>query len=482
MQQTVSAESIAVFIDVENFARSAEELGIPVFLKPIIERIREDGQIVFSRAYADWSQPRVARHLGEFRDITIEMTEVWTSEYGKNTADMQLAVDALEMALLPSSPSAFVIVSGDRDFVPLVQKIKRYGKTVIGIGVSEENTSRALIQACHSFLFASELLPGESDGRHQAGNDGQTEEESAEAAGATAGIPSSRQKEALRLLARAVAACARQGETASEETVKRRMQQLKSTFYLSRYGYKTFLELAEDAERHGYARVREVASDGGVLFDIQFQPDAELLREERAVEESEYDSAESAAFAYRRILKTRKHLDVLPLADRQRLVRDAWSFLNLAGPEGRSYRELIEHLFSNASGQTGMPLARKAVELVVRTLSIGKCFQSTDSGAPPYFEDQERRVRPADGVDVEEALFRMHQTYLRGIHMEEPDTPFRIDGVARFLFESTDSDARAQAERLLSSLNIKPVPELTSMGQAFIGAAKGQGGSAEERD
>lgn len=155
---TQNINRIAVFIDVENLVGEMSKTATPLRLRPIIDRVREEGQIGSMRAYGDWSQPFLARYLGEFRNNIIEMTELSTSIQGKNTADVQLAVDALEMALQSISPDTVVIISGDRDFIPLVQKLKRYAKAVIGIGATEASTSKLLVGACDMFLFADDLL------------------------------------------------------------------------------------------------------------------------------------------------------------------------------------------------------------------------------------------------------------------------------------------------------------------------------------
>jgi uncharacterized LabA/DUF88 family protein len=397
MSGAFEQESIAVFVDAENLINSAEKLGIPVVLKPIMDRIREEGQVVFTKAYADWAQDWISNHLSEFRENTFEMTEVSTTAYGKNTADMQMAVDALEMALLPSSPTTFVIVSGDRDFVPLVQKIKRYGKRVIGIGVSEDSTSRLLIQACHTFLFASDLMPGGTPETQIADMAASLHAPAVQSGQDSATAPTSHQREALSLLARAVAACVRQGQPPTEDSIKQRMLQLKSTFYVSRYGYRTFLEMAEHAEQLGYAKVKEVTVDGEVVFDPTFSPDPSLLKEEHTLDEGDYENPYAAAAAYRRILKTRKFLDILPYSDRLRLVRAAWRLFEEDTSSGKTYDEIVSHLVED-SDRAGRRLAPKAVELVVRTLSIAKCFAS-DSGEPPHFEKRQCKVYPAVSVD-----------------------------------------------------------------------------------
>jgi uncharacterized LabA/DUF88 family protein len=128
-----SQSRVAIFLDAENLIIEAQKAGLPIEIKLIVDRVREEGLLNYAKAYADWTDSHTLPYTGDFYNNVFELTQL-NSRYGKNTGDIQLVVDALEMALLPGSPEIFVIVAGDRDFVPLVQKLKRYGKRVIGIG------------------------------------------------------------------------------------------------------------------------------------------------------------------------------------------------------------------------------------------------------------------------------------------------------------------------------------------------------------
>lgn len=223
--------SIAVFIDAENLLTELWKTGIRLRMKPIIDRIREEGRIASIRAYGDWSRQPLIGFVQEFRTNVIEMVELSTSAEGKNTADIQLALDALEMAMQPASPSVFVIVSGDRDFVPLVQKLKRYGKLVMGVGHCETSTSKLLADACDVFIFADEILERAyaNDGIVVAAPTGQAilAADALKVSGETK--ISRKLRKAFTLLAKAIASCGRDGLPASDSLVQVRMRQLDST-------------------------------------------------------------------------------------------------------------------------------------------------------------------------------------------------------------------------------------------------------------
>ena len=154
-------ERVALFIDVDNVLILAQNSGLPFHLSLIIDRVRQQGTIMSAKAYADWTASLLRPVLGDFRASAIELVQLLTSTLSKehkNTADIQLAVDALEMALSPVRPHTIVIVGGDRDYVPLVQKLKRYGIFVMGIGV-EAGVSSVLTEACDSYVYYDDIVP-----------------------------------------------------------------------------------------------------------------------------------------------------------------------------------------------------------------------------------------------------------------------------------------------------------------------------------
>jgi hypothetical protein len=142
---------IALFIDFENLVTNTG-ITIPGFnLQPALDRLLEKGKVIFRRAYCDWSRFREAKgHLHEFG---VELVDVPPStRAGKNSADMRLVIDALELCYAREHINTFVIASGDSDFCPLAYKLRENDKLVIGIGV-KQSTSPLFVKACDEFIY-----------------------------------------------------------------------------------------------------------------------------------------------------------------------------------------------------------------------------------------------------------------------------------------------------------------------------------------
>jgi uncharacterized LabA/DUF88 family protein len=148
----VSAERrIALFIDFENLVTNTG-ITVPNFdLRPALDRLLEKGKVIFRRAYCDWSRFREAKgHLHEFG---VELVDVPPStRAGKNSADMRLVIDALELCYAREHIDTFVIASGDSDFCPLAYKLRENDRYVIGLAVKEA-TSPFFVRACDEFIY-----------------------------------------------------------------------------------------------------------------------------------------------------------------------------------------------------------------------------------------------------------------------------------------------------------------------------------------
>jgi uncharacterized protein (TIGR00288 family) len=149
-------ERLAVFIDHENVAIGARSVGLRFDPKPLTDALAERGRLITRRAYADWNLFRDDRR--GMVDANVELIEIpqRSDSVRKNAADIQMAVDAMELALTRDFVSTFVIVSGDSDFTPLVGKLRELNKRVIGVGV-KGSTSAMLPGACDEFLFYDRL-------------------------------------------------------------------------------------------------------------------------------------------------------------------------------------------------------------------------------------------------------------------------------------------------------------------------------------
>src|SRR6187431_2764062 len=151
-----SDATMAVFLDLENIALGAHDADFPAFdIRKVLERLLLKGQIVVKKAYCDFERYKTfKRGLHEAAFELIEIPHVRQS--GKNSADIRMVVDALDLCYTKAHVDTFVIVSGDSDFSPLVSKLRENNKVVIGVGV-KKSTSDLLMANCDEFIFYDDL-------------------------------------------------------------------------------------------------------------------------------------------------------------------------------------------------------------------------------------------------------------------------------------------------------------------------------------
>ena len=152
-----SDATMAVFLDLENIALGAHDADFPAFdIRKVLERLLLKGQIVVKKAYCDFERYKTfKRGLHEAAFELIEIPHVRRS--GKNSADIRMVVDALDLCYTKSHVDTFVIISGDSDFSPLVSKLRENDKTVIGVGV-KRSTSDLFISNCDEFIYYDDLV------------------------------------------------------------------------------------------------------------------------------------------------------------------------------------------------------------------------------------------------------------------------------------------------------------------------------------
>jgi uncharacterized protein (TIGR00288 family) len=148
---------IAVFVDFENLAIGVRDMKAGKFqIQLVLKRLLEKGRIVFKRAYCDWS--RYDDSVREFHSQGVELIDIpQTKMSGKNSADIRMVVDALDLCYSKNHIDVFALLSGDSDFSPLVSKLKENNKRVIGCGV-KSSTSDLLIGNCDEFLYYNDLI------------------------------------------------------------------------------------------------------------------------------------------------------------------------------------------------------------------------------------------------------------------------------------------------------------------------------------
>ena len=224
--------SLAVFIDFENLALGFQNRRDRFDIARVLERLVEKGKIVVKKAYADWS--RFGIYTQSLHECAIELIEIpKRAQTGKNSADIRLVVDAIDMAYAKEHITTFVIVSGDSDFSPLVSKLKENGKHVIGLGM-QDSTSELLRDNCDEFIYYEDLGKGPTM-----------------TPTLPAGLPENKRK-AFALLMESLLALRRENkENLGASMVKDTMKRKKPSFNETYHGYRTFSELLLDAQKEG---------------------------------------------------------------------------------------------------------------------------------------------------------------------------------------------------------------------------------------
>jgi uncharacterized protein (TIGR00288 family) len=227
-----SERSLAVFVDFENLALGFQGRRERFDIARVLERLVEKGKIVAKKAYADWS--RFANYTAPLHEAAIELVEIpRRAQSGKNSADIRLCVDAMDLAYSKEHIDTFVVVSGDSDFSPLVSKLKENGKHVIGLGM-QESTSELLRDNCDEFIYYEDL--------------GQTP---ILTPNLNPQLPETKRK-AFALLLESLLALRRENkEVLWSSMVKDTMKRKKPSFNEAYHGYRTFSELLEDARKEG---------------------------------------------------------------------------------------------------------------------------------------------------------------------------------------------------------------------------------------
>ncbi|HEU4335433.1 MAG TPA: NYN domain-containing protein [Candidatus Eisenbacteria bacterium] len=228
---------LAVFIDFENIALGLRSAEAKFNVRRILDRLLEKGKVIVKVAYADWN--RFRGYTTDLHENGIELIEIPArSTTGKNSADIRLVVDAMDLSWSKEHIDTFVIVSGDSDFSPLVSKLKENGKHVIGMGM-KASTSPLLANSCDEFVYYEDLERG------------------GEEAVSTAKPPRGKE-EAFRLLAETVRALQRENfEVIQASLVKDTMKRKRPAFNEAALGYDSFSEMLEDAQEAGVVTLRK---------------------------------------------------------------------------------------------------------------------------------------------------------------------------------------------------------------------------------
>lgn len=281
---------IAVFVDYENLALGARDskwrhLDIDLILKRLLEK----GRLVYKRAYCDWSQYR--SDVRDFHARGIELIDIPRSKMsGKNSADIRMVVDALDLCYSKEHIEIFALLTGDSDFSPLVSKLKENHKRVIGCGV-KNSTSNLLMASCDEFLYYDDLAKA-ADAKagkraekqaskkpaaakkkaaksKPAGKSGDSKEplslaEAEAAADGTGGDES----DAIDLMLEIVENLQQDYDVVWGSMIKQAIRRIHPDFSEANAGYRNFADLLKDAEKEGCVRLEYDEKRGNYRVDL----------------------------------------------------------------------------------------------------------------------------------------------------------------------------------------------------------------------
>ncbi len=276
---------MAMFVDHENVSIGARDIGYRFDPRPLLDALAERGRLVTRRAYADWNLFRDDRR--QMVDANIELIEIpqRSDSIRKNAADIQMAVDAMELALTRDFVSTFVIVSGDSDFTPLVAKLRELNKRVIGVGM-KGSTSQMLPPVCDEFIFYDRLegIPlrerkGESTrGRSKkSGASSASPKAKGDTAAASPQASGSSGRQDLRKLERLITRTISGIQSSSSGPVqasnlKRALLRKDSTFSEQDYGFRGFREMLRHLEEQKVITLTDGPAPGDPEVDFPSAP------------------------------------------------------------------------------------------------------------------------------------------------------------------------------------------------------------------
>jgi len=264
MPNTPEVTNMAVFCDFENIALGVQDAKYDKFdIAKVLERLLLKGSIVVKKAYCDWERYKAFK--APMHEASFELIEIpHVRQSGKNSADIRMVVDALDLCYTKAHVETFVIISGDSDFSPLVSKLRENNKVVIGVGV-KNSTSDLLIANCDEFIYYDDLVrekkrppARKSPARSPGGAEPPAKKGDEE-----------RRQEAVDLITATVDALF--AERGAEEKIwgsmiKQALKRRNPGFAESYYGFRSFNGLLEEAERRGALGLERDEKSGGYVI------------------------------------------------------------------------------------------------------------------------------------------------------------------------------------------------------------------------
>jgi uncharacterized protein (TIGR00288 family) len=260
-----------LFCDFENIALGARDAKYAAFdMQKVLERLLLKGNIVVKKAYCDWE--RYKEFKATMHEAAFELIEIpHVRQSGKNSADIRMVVDALDLCYTKAHIDTFVIISGDSDFSPLVSKLRENAKTVIGVGV-KNSTSDLLMSNCDEFILYDDLVVKREPARPRRRREPSPkvpEAPKAEARAPAAVSADDRAQKAIALVRETTEALlAERGDSAKlwGSMVKQTLKRRQPSFNESYYGFSSFNDLLEEAQARGQLKLELDERSGGYVI------------------------------------------------------------------------------------------------------------------------------------------------------------------------------------------------------------------------
>ena len=278
MTYRAETRNMALFCDFENIALGVRDANYAQFdIDKVIERLLLKGNIVVKKAYCDWA--RYKEFKAAMHEASFELIEIpHVRQAGKNSADIRMVVDALDLCYTKEHVDTFVIISGDSDFSPLVSKLRENNKIVIGVGV-KNSTSDLLMANCDEFIYYDDLVrlqpPRKKTGGKEVGpKPARGTATTAKTAKTTKKVKSAKtdadkKQDAWDLIVETYEALVEErgeGEKIWGSMIKQTLKRRKPGFSESYYGFRSFGQLLEEAEANGILELEREEKSGGFII------------------------------------------------------------------------------------------------------------------------------------------------------------------------------------------------------------------------
>lgn len=252
---------IAVFIDYENLAigvRDMEPKKKAVQIDLVLDRLLKKGRIVFKRAYCDWSHYKGAAL--DLHRLGVSLVDIPQSRVGgKNSADIAMVVDALDLCFSREHFNVFALLTGDSDFSPLVSKLRECNKRVLGCGV-KSSTSNLLVSGCDEFIYYDDLVVRAAERPKR------TRRQQGKSSGKSAAMDP---MDAMDQMLEVLRALAEDYENVWGSMLKQAIGRVNPGFSHAAYGYSSFTAMLKDAEKRGLIALELDKTRGNLLVQLR---------------------------------------------------------------------------------------------------------------------------------------------------------------------------------------------------------------------